>query len=245
MIGPVEFHLPRVSSTNDYARDLLSTYPFVLVSAQHQTAGRGRKGREWHGDHGANVYCSIGIRHGRTINSDEGASYMALGALSVLAALRACTNGLDIRLKWPNDVQARHDGTWSKLAGILVDHEYHGQVCAATIVGIGVNVEQRVFPETIGQPCTSLSLMGMAVQPRMVLEGIRDAFIALHGRSWHDTHEDWTRELHLEGRILRIAQETGVWKVRRILSDGRLVVGNVPTNQERIVSDGDSVRYED
>jgi biotin-(acetyl-CoA carboxylase) ligase len=67
MQGPIEFHLPRVTSTNDYARELLRTYPYVLVSAQHQTAGRGRKGRAWIGDHGANIYGMPTRSHRKTL----------------------------------------------------------------------------------------------------------------------------------------------------------------------------------
>jgi len=245
VLRPIEFHLPIVSSTNDYAKELLGSYPYVLVTAQHQTAGRGRKGRAWHGDYGANIYASVGLRHSVDIGTDELSAYMGRGALSVLRVLRKHGPGVQFRLKYPNDVQALTSEGWGKIAGVLVEHEFHGSRCISTIVGMGINVEQHVFPDTIAQRCTSLRLLDVGVAVSSLLNDLRDEMADLMTRPWFDVHASWVNELDMSGKELRIADTEGIWKLLRIASDGRLIVRNVVTQMERTVTDGDTVRYQD
>lgn len=245
MIGPIEFHLPSVSSTSDYARELLRTYPFVFVSAANQTAGRGRKGKSWQGDHGANIYCSFGLTHSDVVVADDLSAYMARGALATLHTLRASAPGVTFRLKYPNDIQALTGSTWAKISGVLVEHEFHGSRCTGTIVGIGVNVDQEVFSDTIEQPCTSLRLLGVTAQQTVLLDGLKHRFQEMREMAWLDVHHLWVHELHVIGNHVSVVGVDGIWTVQRILSDGRLVVREDVTQQERIISDGDSVRYQD
>lgn len=245
MLRPIEFHLPTVSSTNDYAKELLSSYPYVLVTAQHQTAGRGRKGKEWHGDYGANVYMSVGIKHTANVTIDELSAYMARGALSVLHVLKKHSSGVKFRLKYPNDVQALTGNGWSKIAGVLIEHEFQGSTCTSTVIGMGINVEQTVFPDTIIQSCTSLRLLDVGVAVSSLLSDLRDEIGASLTRPWFDVHAQWVHELDLADKELRLLDVEGTWKLHRIASDGRLIVRNVVTQMERTVTDGDTVRYQD
>ena len=245
VLRPIEFHLPIVSSTNDYAKELLGSYPYVLVTAQHQTAGRGRKGRHWHGDYGANIYASVGLRHVDEIGADELSAYMGRGALGVLRVLKKHSPRVQFRLKYPNDVQALTPEGWGKIAGILVEHEFHGSRCVSTVVGMGINVEQHEFPDTIAQRCTSLRLLDVGVAVSSLLNDLRDEMADLMTRPWFDIHKIWVNELDMVDKELRLADTEGIWKLHRIASDGRLIVRNVVTQMERTVTDGDTVRYQD
>lgn len=245
MIGPIEFHLPSVSSTSDYAKELLRTYPFVFVSATNQTSGRGRKGKSWHGDHGANIYCSFGLTHSNVLVADDLSAYMSRGALATLYTLRTTAPSIRFRLKYPNDVQAWTGSGWAKVSGVLVEHEFHGSRCIGTIVGIGVNVDQEVFNETIEQPCTSLLLLGVTAQQTAMLDLLKQGFQLMLETAWIDVHRVWVEELDVIGNHVSVVGVDGKWTVQRILSDGRLVVREDVTQQERIISDGDSVRYQD
>lgn len=245
MLRPIEFHLPIVSSTNDYAKELLASYPYVLVTAQHQTAGRGRKGRVWHGDYGANIYASVGLKHTADVSTDELSAYMGRGALSVLRTLRKHARSVDFRLKYPNDIQAKNVDGWSKIAGVLIEHEFHGSRCSTSVIGMGINVEQTVFPETIMQRCTSLRLLEVGVAVSSLLEDLRDEIGGLMTRPWFDVHEQWVQELDMSSKAFSLQDTEGTWKVQRIASDGRLIVRNVVTQLERTVTDGDTVRYKD
>ncbi|MBU3740719.1 MAG: biotin--[acetyl-CoA-carboxylase] ligase [Candidatus Kapabacteria bacterium] len=241
----VEFHLPRVTSTNDYARTLIAEHDFVMVTALFQTAGRGRNGRQWIGDHGANIYASFGITHHHALTMEDVSAYMARGALSVYGAITNVLRDRDVRLKYPNDVQVSTVEGWAKIAGILVEHEFHGVRCASTIVGMGVNVEQEVFPETITQLCTSLRRLGISVGTQQILSAIRDSFVRYCEMPWQNVHREWVEALRLDTVRVTLSDSTTPHAPLRVMHDGRLVLRNEDTQHERIISDGDTLRYLD
>ena len=121
----------RVESTNsialEFAKDRANDGTVVL--AHEQTAGRGRHGRNWYCPPGAGVLLSLVIFPPEHVRRPV--ILTAWAAVSVVNAIRRST-GLEARIKWPNDVLVRG----KKVAGILIEHG------AATVVGIGLNVNQ-------------------------------------------------------------------------------------------------------
>ena len=114
----------RCGSTNDLA--LQSRAP-LLIAAEEQTAGRGRRGRRWHSALGASITFSLARRIARPARELPALSLVA--GVAVARALRAL--GVPVRLKWPNDLEVEG----AKLGGILV--ETRGGSHA--VIGIGVN----------------------------------------------------------------------------------------------------------
>jgi BirA family biotin operon repressor/biotin-[acetyl-CoA-carboxylase] ligase len=117
----------RCTSTNDLLLKKNPEKP-VLVAAEEQTAGRGRRGRRWHSAPGAGVTFSLGRRVRRPVRE--------LAALSLVAgvATARALHALGVhgaRLKWPNDLVV--DG--AKLGGILVETRNGGHA----VIGIGIN----------------------------------------------------------------------------------------------------------
>jgi len=244
-VSPIEFHLPTVSSTNDYARELLDSYPYVYVSATYQTAGRGRNGKSWYGEEGQNAYVSVGIRHSNEQLIQELASYMARAALAMIAALRSLAPGTTFRIKYPNDVQAYTERGWAKIGGALVEHQFQGERCISTVVGMGVNIQQERFPDTIEQACTSLSLLGAHTDVSTFIQALKQKVSDIRTQPWTTIHHQWVEELGIIGTHVRLTGSTDDWVVTRILDDGRLTARNTSTNYERTITDGDSVRYDD
>ena len=116
----------RCGSTNDLVFEANRAKP-VLIAAEEQTAGRGRRGRRWHSAPGAGATFSLGCRINRPVRE-----LAALSLVAGVAAARALrTLGTDARLKWPNDLIV--DG--AKLGGILVESRNRNQVA----IGIGIN----------------------------------------------------------------------------------------------------------
>jgi BirA family transcriptional regulator, biotin operon repressor / biotin---[acetyl-CoA-carboxylase] ligase len=134
----------------------------VLV-AEEQTSGRGRLDRSWQSQPGAALTFSLLLRPVAVPPSSRGWLPLLTG-VAVASALRAET-GVDVRLKWPNDVLAGPgDG---KLAGILAE-----QTADAVVVGIGLNVSST-RDELPSEQATSLWLAGAAAPDRQsVLVGI-------------------------------------------------------------------------
>lgn len=144
--------LDAVDSTNaEVARRLTSGVEGVpVVVSDSQTAGRGRRGRQWVSPQGENLYLSLGL-------SIEG-GFSALDGMSLVlgvAVSRALTTfgAKDVGLKWPNDLFYGD----RKLGGILV--EIQGELqdgVVQVIAGIGINVHMKQA-ETVDQPWTSLA----------------------------------------------------------------------------------------
>jgi BirA family transcriptional regulator, biotin operon repressor / biotin---[acetyl-CoA-carboxylase] ligase len=119
----------RCTSTNDVL--LAAGEADVLLAAEEQTAGRGRRGRRWHGAAGSAVTFSLAKRVHRAPRELPGLALVAgVGAARALRALGAERTAL----KWPNDLVL--DG--AKLGGILVETRSHDGATLA-VIGIGLN----------------------------------------------------------------------------------------------------------
>lgn len=239
------FHLPSVTSTNDYAKELLVTYDRVMVSAEHQSAGRGRNGKAWYGEQHKNIYCSFGIRHITQPHVEDIPLYMARGAIAVLDTLRGIAPNIVLRLKYPNDIHVRSTDGWRKISGILVEHEFIGSTCVSSVIGIGINIEQTVFPDAITQPCTSLHNEGYKVDVKTALDTLHQSMCSSLLLPTQELSSRWLCELNPTSTRFRVRGLEGSWRITSIRSDGRLLVEEVSTNNERIISDGDTLRYED
>ncbi|MEM8599029.1 MAG: biotin--[acetyl-CoA-carboxylase] ligase [Bacteroidota bacterium] len=129
----------------------------ALVTAEAQTAGRGRHGRAWHGTPGANLHLTLVLRP--ALPRRQWGLLAITAGLGVLEGVAAYLPAVADRLalKWPNDVLL--DGR--KLAGVLVEARSD-----AALLGIGVNVNEAAFPDGIAARATSLRLgLGTADVP--------------------------------------------------------------------------------
>ncbi|WP_236074986.1 biotin--[acetyl-CoA-carboxylase] ligase [Teredinibacter purpureus] len=123
----------------------------LVVLAEQQTAGRGRRGRVWASPYGANIYLSVGWRFSLGAAALEGLS-LAVG-VAVAHALKVLGYPQS-QLKWPNDVLV--DG--KKLGGILLEMTGDASGECYVVVGIGLNVRMPVLAgEDIGQPWVDLA----------------------------------------------------------------------------------------
>ena len=142
-----------LGSTNDEALNWAAqgAPDLSIVVADEQTAGRGRSGRKWLTPPGSALALSVILRSSeieRTLPS-------RISGLGALAILQACQGlGLRPQIKWPNDVLLNG----RKVAGILVESEWAGNLLHASILGLGINVAAAAVPpeEQLSFPATSL-----------------------------------------------------------------------------------------
>lgn len=163
-LGALEVHWELDSTSSELQRRSDTAKDFSVVLAETQSAGRGRRGREWLSPPGLNLYLSCLKRFESGFAALSGLS-LAIGVI-VLRALEDL--GIDgAGLKWPNDVLAVVDGQPAgKLAGILVElsGEYQGP-CAA-IIGIGLNLRMTpALHKQAGQPACDLATLAGGSPP--------------------------------------------------------------------------------
>jgi BirA family biotin operon repressor/biotin-[acetyl-CoA-carboxylase] ligase len=144
MIGSPHVHHRLTDSTNARARELASAgAPHgTLVTADEQSAGRGRQGRSWSAASGDALLMSLLVRDVRP-----------LLPLAAAVAVSESLAPLDAAIKWPNDVWIER----RKVAGILLEGRPQE---GWAVVGIGLNVRTREFPPELRDSATSLALAG-------------------------------------------------------------------------------------
>ncbi|PKG81550.1 biotin--[acetyl-CoA-carboxylase] synthetase [Colwellia sp. 75C3] len=138
----VEVH-SLIDSTNDYLMRRLPNQvsPGQVCLAEYQSAGRGRRGRQWISPFGSQIYLSMYWYLEQGLSAAMGLSLVT--ALAVSDAVKAHSD-IQVQLKWPNDIYL--DGV--KLAGILIDLEGQALEPSHCVIGIGLNLH---MPEEAGK----------------------------------------------------------------------------------------------
>ncbi|MGZ8236976.1 MAG: bifunctional biotin--[acetyl-CoA-carboxylase] ligase/biotin operon repressor BirA [Methylobacter sp.] len=168
LISSFEIH-DQIDSTNRYLveRSQNNGLSGSVCFAEYQTAGKGRRGRQWVSPYGSNIYLSILWRFQQGPAAISGLS-LAIG-VAVIRALRQHQIS-DIGLKWPNDIYSQG----KKLGGILVEVSGETDGPCSAVIGLGLNL---FLPETqaegITQAWTDLSkITGQSQLSRNQLAGI-------------------------------------------------------------------------
>ena len=144
-------------STNTEAEKLMTegeNAPLVVL-ANHQTAGRGRRGKNWHSPKGGNLYLSIGLRP--KVELIKMKNFTLWQGVRICQFLRSYAHLDNIQLKWPNDL---FYGT-QKLGGMLTEASIESEYVRSLVFGLGLNVNTSniKFPENIKKGSTSLSII--------------------------------------------------------------------------------------
>lgn len=130
--------LDEVDSTNRYALD--AGRPGLIVRARLQTAGRGRRGRTWYSPEGNNLYMTATL-------APPQERFPVIAGIAARAAVARLVPSAAVDLKWPNDVVV----SGRKVCGILCETR-----AGLTAIGMGVNVNQRVWPGGLVHQAVSL-----------------------------------------------------------------------------------------
>ena len=141
-------HFKEIDSTNNYLKSNYQTLDnFTFVSADYQSAGKGRNDRVWFSNPGENLMFSLLIKDEKLLKKF---SSLSIISAAIIAELIESLGIEDVSIKWPNDVFIKD----KKVCGILLE----GQILEYLVIGVGLNVNQKEFPNGLRKPATSLSL---------------------------------------------------------------------------------------
>ena len=134
--------LDAIDSTNSYLKKLLtkeSLDDLTVVISKHQTKGKGRNGNIWANDASLNLAFSIYKRFNR-LNINNKFILNLISSISVFHLLSE--NKLNkLTIKWPNDIMSEN----KKISGILIENSVKGNFINHSVIGVGVNVNQKKF----------------------------------------------------------------------------------------------------
>lgn len=164
LFGKRVHHFFKTDSTNHVALELghAGEPEGAVVLAEEQTAGRGRAGRAWVSDRAAGIYVTLLLRP--KLAPVQAPLLTMMAGLSARTAIEAVT-GLNVDLKWPNDLLIRG----KKVGGILTEMHAEPSQIRFVIMGIGLNVNQEKFPGELSNAATSLRAESGKAQSRMEL----------------------------------------------------------------------------
>lgn len=216
-LGVPRVHHRSVDSTNERAKSLArgGAPHGTIVTADEQTAGRGRQGRTWAARPGSAILTSLIVRE-----LDERHLLLPLGAaVAVCEAAEACAP-VSCTIKWPNDVWI--DGR--KLAGILVEGRPQE---GWAVIGVGLNVSAAPadFPPELSATATSLAIESPAREPPSRADVLSALLAALDTRLEQGPPQilhDWRRRDALRG--CRIAWNGGEGTAAGVDDAGALLV---------------------
>jgi BirA family biotin operon repressor/biotin-[acetyl-CoA-carboxylase] ligase len=153
----------QLPSTNAYLLDLAEEEKNCTICfAEKQSAGKGRRGRNWFSPFGCNIYLSILWQFSRSV-SELGGLGLAI-AVTAVKALKFYGIKEDLSLKWPNDILWRN----KKLCGILIENKG-----IKTVIGIGINIKMpRIATKEISQPWIDVAQIINKIPDRNKIAGL-------------------------------------------------------------------------
>ncbi len=155
-VGKVSLVEPTLASTNDHAISLLRQGPLLegtLIYAIDQQNGRGQRGNEWHSAPGKNCTISI-VLQPRMERLDAHFYLNKAVAVALCDTIRQWLP--EARLKWPNDIYVGD----RKIAGVLIENLFSGKKIKHSVLGIGVNVNQRTFGDGLARATSIVNETG-------------------------------------------------------------------------------------
>jgi BirA family biotin operon repressor/biotin-[acetyl-CoA-carboxylase] ligase len=214
----------------------------TVVVVDRQTAGKGRRGKNWISPAG-NCYFSILLYP--DVRVDRASMVTLVAAIAVSEAVREVT-GIDTRIKWPNDVVAGG----KKICGILTESSTDMEYIQYVVVGIGINCNQKEFENEIKDMATSISLeTGKDVERAKLLAKVFEHFeryytLYLETEDLSKLYDRYNELLINKDRDVKIIENgrERIMKAIGINEVGALIVEDSDGRQETVISGEVSVR---
>lgn len=223
-----------ITSTNDYAKNAVWQKQITensLITANTQTAGRGRFDRKFFSPAQTGIYMTFVIFPEKTVED-----ILLVTLTTAVAVVRAIKNltGITANIKWVNDIFFND----KKIAGILTETVFNTQTnkTESVIIGIGLNINTKIFPEELKNIATSLNVRIS-----------RNKFIAEITNNFFDLYNNATNEQTIaEYKKYLITNRTVIYyidgekfkgKIEGINNNGNLIINS--NNKQIILNSGE------
>ncbi len=208
-------HLGTTGSTNREARERIMAVPVgshTFLTADYQTEGQGRGGNQWYSEPGRNLLMSwISFPAFLSVPTQFQLSKAASLAICELLTPRVGS----VAIKWPNDILVGN----RKVGGILIEVNVQGSSIRNAVTGIGLNVNQEVFP---GFPFPATSLY-LETGRTMEMEPLRDELIRL----LLDRYRELEQGDHRQIDKVYLSRLYGMGQLRSFRTEGELIGGEI------------------
>jgi|AGTN01.3.fsa_nt_gi birA, biotin-[acetyl-CoA-carboxylase] ligase region len=224
-----------IDSTNRYLKQLAGEQYLQegsLVIADYQTGGRGQMGSTWFSSKGDNLLFSLLI-YPKDVQANGQFVISCITSLAVKNTLDRFTN--DIRIKWPNDIYWKD----KKIAGILIENDLQGKQIENSVIGIGININQKIFPPHLPNPVSLCQITGSEYDRDYILDIFIREFFLLYREFQNggsaSIEDKYMFDLYRINDYYWFEDEKGMFKARidNVLPSGHLVLKTMDTDEER------------
>jgi BirA family biotin operon repressor/biotin-[acetyl-CoA-carboxylase] ligase len=159
-----------ISSTQEYCKERIGKGENLFVTAKRQTAGHGTKGRSFSSGDGG-LYFTM-LLHPENFPAENAFLVMARTATAVCKTLESF--GLAPKIKWPNDIHLQG----KKVCGILIENRLQGKYLSSSLIGVGLNINNRLEADLAPIACSMLDCLGSETEILAVENAFRGFFFA-------------------------------------------------------------------
>lgn len=190
-------HLKEVTSTNEHLKQLLENEKLdegTIVLADYQTSGKGQSGNTWESEEGKNLLFSLLLRPD-FLEADEQFAISEVVSLAIKEVLLMYLKD-NVTIKWANDIYWRN----KKIAGILIENNILENKIVSSVIGIGLNVNQKEFKSDAPNPISLKEITGNQYVLKELLQKIQLAilryYIVLMEDGFDAIHEKYLNALY-------------------------------------------------
>ena len=189
---------------------------YMVVWAEYQTAGRGCGTNRWESERGMNLTFSMLI-HPKELPATQQFHISMAISLAICEAIGQYIG--DVSIKWPNDIYWRN----GKIGGILIENTLKGSSIMESIIGVGLNVNQRLFKSNAPNPVSMWQICEHETDREALLKEILEAFERILGSM---IREQYLLKLYRRQGYHPYADKEGVFmaEIVTVEDDGHLVL---------------------
>jgi BirA family biotin operon repressor/biotin-[acetyl-CoA-carboxylase] ligase len=217
--------LDTVDSTNNYAMGQLHAGLATHGMAWHareQTAGKGQRGKSWQTGQDQNIAMSLIIEPVRLKTEQQ--FYLSMVVALAAQGFFAKYAGNEVKIKWPNDLYWRD----RKAGGILIENIFHGREWKWAVVGIGINVNQDFFDQSLKNPVSLAQISGRTFNTealaRELHQKLMEKIAELYSRPIEALLAEYNALLYKMNELVRLKKGTAVFEttIKNVTSLGIL-----------------------
>ncbi len=225
--GKNRIGLQSVDSTNTYAKKLLTkekpSEGTVIIAAE-QNHGRGQAGSEWKSETSKNITLSF-IFYPEFLDAVK-QFYLNMAISLAVKDFCECVIADEVKIKWPNDIYYGDN----KLGGILIENTISGNRLTSSVVGIGINVNQKEFDKSVPNPISLCQIANQEFKIEILTE-LLCSFIEKYYLQLRQLHFNFLDKAYTEA-MYRLQQTRGFKKgeqifkgeINGVTKEGKLII---------------------
>ncbi len=193
------------------------------VYANHQTEGKGQRGKAWVTEEGQNITLSVILKPKllNIIHPFQLSSAVALATFDFFSSYA----GDETHIKWPNDIYWRD----RKAGGVLIENKFSGKDWKWAVAGIGININQTQFDEALVNPVSLTQITGKNFDPADLAKKLHQLILKrtneLLTKSYEMMLDEYNRHLYKIQQSVRLKKDNMVFEteIRGVSPQGQLL----------------------